>query len=365
MHTFRLRAAALLAMVVGLLVVAGPLVRARGAETPQRLTDAEFWKLTEDISEPNGQFQSDNLLSNELGFQTIIPALKSIVKPGVYMGVGPEQNFTYIAALQPKMVFITDIRRGNLELHLMYKALFEMSADRADFVGMLFSKARPAGLSAGAPVAEIFAKYDAAPVSADVRAANWKRIIDHLTKAPHTFPLAKDDIDGIQYVFDSFYTYGTAINYRSSTGAGFGGGRGGGQMATYEALMVTNDGAGVERSYLANEELFKVIKDLEMKNLLVPTVGNFAGPKALRAVGSYIRQQGETVQAFYLSNVEDYLTGGLWQTFCNNVSTLPLTESSTFIYGARGNGGAPGGSGLASWYRPILKDVKDYSCKAG
>ncbi len=276
------------------------------------------------------------------------------------MGVGPEQNFTYIAALQPKMAFITDIRRGNLELHLMYKALFELAGDRADFVGMLFSKKRPDGVTAASPVADLFAKYDAEPVSADVYGATWKRIIDHLTKTPHTLPLAKDDIDGIQYVFNMFYTFGTAINYRSSSGSGGGFGRGG-RMASYEALMVTNDGAGAERSYLASESLFRVVKNLESRNLIVPAVGNFAGPKALRAVGSYIRQHGETVMAFYLSNVEDYLTGGLWQSFCNNVASLPLTESSTFIYGARGGGG---GFGLASWYRPMLKDVKDYNCKA-
>ena len=66
----------------------------------------------------------------------------------VYLGVGPEQNFTYIAALKPAMVFIVDVRRGNLQLHLMYKALFELSADRADFVARLFSKERPAGLTA-------------------------------------------------------------------------------------------------------------------------------------------------------------------------------------------------------------------------
>lgn len=361
MSPFRLRAVAPLALILSLGVVAAPMGRTRAVDVPQRLTDAEFWALSNDISEPNGQFQSDNLLSNEIGFQTIIPALKTTVKPGVYMGVGPEQNFTYIAALRPKMVFITDIRRGNLDLHLMYKALFEMASDRVDFVGMLFSKARPEGLASGASVSEIFKKYDSLPVSADVHAAVWKRIVDHLTKSPHSLPLPKDDIDGIQYVFDSFYAFGTAINYRSSSGSGFGGGRGGGQMATYETLMLTNDGAGVERSYLANEELFGVIKDLETRNMLVPTVGNFAGPKALRAVGSYIREHGETVMAFYLSNVEDYLTGGLWQSFCNNVSTLPLTEASTFIYGARGGGG---GSGLASWYRPMVKDVKDYNCKA-
>ena len=106
------------------------------------------------------------------------------------------------------------------------------------------------------------------------------------------------------------------------------------------------------------------MKALEAKNLLVPVVGNFAGPKALRAVGSYIRDKGESVQAFYLSNVEDYLTGGLWEAFCNNVSTLPLTESSLYIFGARGSGGGRGFGGLSSMYRPIQAEVKQYNCKA-
>lgn len=342
------------------LCVAMPATRflVASPEVPQKLSDAEFWKLSQDMSEPNGEFRSDNLLSNEMGFQTIIPDLKKLVKPGVYMGVGPEQNFTYIAALKPKMVFITDIRRGNLCLHLMYKALFEMSSDRAEFVGKLFGKKRPEGLTATSSVNEIFSKYDAAPVNDEVHAATWTAIVNHLTKAPHTLPLGADDIGGIKYVFDSFYAYGTAINYSST------GGMGGRNMASYESLMLTNDGAGNQIAYLANEELFGYMKTLESNNLLVPVVGNFAGPKALRAVGSYIRERGETVQAFYLSNVEDYLTGGLWQTFCNNVASLPLTESSTFIYGARGSGGGGFGGGLASWYRSISADVKQYNCKA-
>jgi hypothetical protein len=360
MRAIRLRLISLSVLALAAFAATATTVLAFHA-TPDRLTDAEFWKLSADLSEPNGYFRSDNLLSNEMGFQTIIPALKTIVKPGVYMGVGPEQNFTYIAALQPKMVFITDIRRGNLQLHLMYKALFEMATDRADFVGMLFGKKRPDGLTAASSISDIFAKYDTEGVSEDVHAATWKRIVDHLTKAPHTLPLEKEELDGIQYVYDSFYNFGTAINYNSSSSNG--GGRGGGGMATYESLMVTNDGAGHQISYLASNELFDYVKTLESRNLIVPVVGDFAGPKALRAVGAYIRDHGETVQAFYLSNVEDYLTGGLWQTFCNSVSTLPLTDTSTFIYGARPAGGGGMGGGLASWYRPIVEDVKQYNCK--
>src|ERR671939_284571 len=78
-------------------------VSVRAADSlPSQLTDQEFWKLTTDFSEPDGFFRSDNLLSNEVWLQRVIPDLLNVAKPGrVYLGVGPEQNFTYIAALKP------------------------------------------------------------------------------------------------------------------------------------------------------------------------------------------------------------------------------------------------------------------------
>src|SRR5215467_12498635 len=120
---------------------------------PSHLSDQEFWKLSNDISEPNGFFRSENLVSNEHTFQYVVPALEKTVKPGgVYLGVAPDQNFTYMLAVRPEIAFIVDIRRGNLLEHLMYKAIIELSADRADFLAMLFSKPRPAGLAPGATV---------------------------------------------------------------------------------------------------------------------------------------------------------------------------------------------------------------------
>src|ERR1041385_8620113 len=117
---------------------------------PERLTDQQFWKLVTDSSEPGGYFRNSditNLTSNEMLYQRVLTDLLSRTKPGgVYLGVGPEQNYTYMAALKPRMAIIFDIRRGNLDIQLMYKALFELSKDRADFLSMLFSKPRPAGL---------------------------------------------------------------------------------------------------------------------------------------------------------------------------------------------------------------------------
>src|SRR6185295_6888209 len=116
-------------------------------ELPNRLSDEAYWKMISDFSEPGGRFSSDNFVSNELGIQLVLSDLtKDRKSDGAYLGVGPEQNFTYIVALQPKIAFIFDIRRQNLIEHLLYKALMELSSDRADFLSRLFSRPRPDGL---------------------------------------------------------------------------------------------------------------------------------------------------------------------------------------------------------------------------
>src|ERR1700691_402865 len=159
--TKRLCLALGLAIAVGLAVVA-PRSGAVTAALPAQLTDQEFWKIATDASEPNGYFRSDNLTSNELWFQHVIPDLvRRVHQGGVYLGVGPEQNYTYIAAVHPAMAIIFDIRRGNMLLQLMYKALFELAADRADFVSMLFSKPRPRGLGAVSTAADLFEAFTA------------------------------------------------------------------------------------------------------------------------------------------------------------------------------------------------------------
>jgi len=309
---------------------------AHAQSIPAKLTDEEFWKLSAESSEPDGTFRSDNLLSNEIWFQYVLADLTKVSKPGrIYLGVGPEQNFTYIAATKPKMVFIIDIRRGNLDLQVMYKALFELSKDRAEFVSRLFSKKRPEGLTAQSTVLEIFAAYTKVETSEAVYNENLKAIYDHLTKT-HGFSLSREDLSGVEHVLANFYQFGPDINYNSS-----GGGNGGGNnRVSYADLMTATDENGQYRSYLATEENFLFLKDLEIKNLVVPVVGDFQGPKAIRAVSAYLKSIDATVSSFYLSNVEDYLQG---MTFCRNAATLPLDETSTFIRSSRGGGGFNGG----------------------
>ena len=305
---------------------------------PASITDREFWALTQQLSEPEGYFRSnsgspDNLLSNEGALSVMAAALSEQVRPGgVYLGVGPEQNFSYIAAMRARIAFITDIQRGNLHLQLLYKAVFEMSADRVEFVSRLFSRKRPAGLPAASSANRLFDAYLAAePVTEAVFQSNLSAVTDHLTKT-HQLPLS-EDLKGIEYVYRHFHRFGPAIDYVSSIR-----GTATGAAGSYARIQSAVDSNGVERSYLATDEAFAFVKSLQSRNLIVPVVGNFAGSHALRAIGVYVRSRGANVRAFYVSNVEQYLQrSGVMAAFCANVASMPLDANSVFI--------RPGGRG--------------------
>ena len=315
------------------LVLAGSPWLLRGtaaADLPARLTDQELWKLTTDLSEPDGTFRSENLLSNEMVLARLLPEVIAKTKPGgVYLGVGPEQNFSYIAAIKPRMAFITDIRRGNLHVLLMYKAIFEMSADRADFVSRLFTKARPAGLSATSTVRQIMDAYWEVRTGDEAAyKANLDAIQRHLTST-RAVPLPPADLEGIAEAYRAFYFYGPAMNYSATTSLTP---LPMGNAATYWDLMTQIDADGKALSYLASEESFRFIKDLYNRNMIVPLVGNFSGPKTIRAIGTWVRERGATVSAFYVSTVEPYLRrDGTLPDFCASVATLPTDAASVFI----------------------------------
>jgi hypothetical protein len=299
---------------------------------PDRLSDVEFWKLVSDISEPGGYFQMDNFTSNEMEIGRLFTMLRDAGHSGgVYMGVGPEQNFTYIAAVRPKMAFIVDIRRQAVMQHLMYKAIFELSKDRADFISFLFSRPRPARLDSATTITVLWDVFTAIPADSATYRRNSARIIDQLTKV-HGFSLTADETQALEYVYGAFYNVGPTINSRGGGGAGFGRGGGGGQGNFIMLTSGSLDAAGEVQSFLSTEANFRVVKALQEKNLIVPASGNFGGPKAIRTVGAWLKDRGATVTAYYVSNVEQYLfQDNIWRNFYGNVATLPVTEKSVFI----------------------------------
>lgn len=298
------------------------VARSETASLPSSLSDAEFWSLSERLSEPSGTFaHSENLVSNERHYAQTIRLLRPA--GGVYIGVGPEQNFSYIARVRPEMAFIIDIRRENWNLHLLYKALFELSADRAEFVSRLFSRDRPAGLTPTTSVQTLFSEY--------AGAARSQRLYDETARlarerllANHRFPLSPGDFSSIDYALNAFSADGPDIHYgrsRESEAAG----------PSYSFLMSATDLYGQARSYLSSEETFAFVKELHARNMIVPVVGDFGGPTTIRAVADYIGQRGSFVSTFYGSNVEVYLNQQQRVAFCGSLATLPHGVLSWFI----------------------------------
>lgn len=365
-------------------VVATPAFRA-AESLPARLSDGEFWKLINDSSEPDGVFFSENLVSNERGFQYVIPTLLGKVQPGgVYLGVGPEQNFTYIAALQPRIAFVVDIRRQNMAELLLYKAVFEMSPTRAEFLSHLFSRRLPAELAAESDVKKLFDALTAAPLDEAFYGENL-RAVKELLLEKHGFALTPTDTKGLERVYMQFAQQGTRVGYSVSDVELMGainqragripvalpsiatppvpividpgiitfstnGVLIGPQVPVpaplsfpnYADLMTATDGAGTNWSYLANDRNYESVREMQRQNRIVPLVGDFAGPKALRAVGEYLRGHQAALSVFYISNVEQYLSPASLKVFYENIATMPLAPSSAFIRSAQGTGAQPG-----------------------
>ena len=318
---------AILAVALSALVLCvTPTSRPRAEALPQRLDNHAFWSLVTDFSEPGGSFRSDNLVSNELSFEQVIPRLQQQVAPmSAYVGVGPDQNFTYIAALKPRISFIVDIRRQNMLLQLMYKALIELSPTRLEFAARLFSRQPRSDVPAAASPDDLLAAFQGVEPSAAAFQRTQQDIRRTLMQ-DHGFSFMPGDLGTIDYVFSAFYSAGPDIRYSIGRMNGWQ------PFPTFRDLMVEHDLDGVQRSYLASEEAYQALRDMEQRNLIVPLVGDFAGPKALRSVGRYLDMHHATVSVFYTSNVEQYLfRGDLYQRFYENVAALPIDARSTFI----------------------------------
>lgn len=278
--------------------------------------------MIETLSEPAGTFSvSDNFVSNEPRFAENVRWLRPT--GGVYIGVGPEQNFSYIARLRPAMAFIVDIRRENRNLHLLYKALFELSSDRADFVSRLFSRPRPVGLGSSASAEEIFRRYDAVTPSPEQYSSNATLVRERLLTT-RGFPLSQVDLDSIDHAFKAFYADGPEIQFWGSRSVH-------GVRPSYRRLMTAEDAIGQSRSFLATDEGFRFVKDMQSRNMIVPVVGDFGGPSTIHRVGEYVREHRDVIHAFYGSNVGVYLSTQQTRAFCKNLATLPAAPGAWFI----------------------------------
>ncbi len=292
-----------------------------GAENPN------FARLIEELSEPGGYFDTDNLISNETSYLHVVGAFDELgVRGGAYIGVGPDQNFSYIAAVRPSMAFIIDIRRDNLLHHLMFKALFSLARSRIEYLCLLFARPVPDDVQdwSDRSIDELIEYVDGAATDPDDAELAMAAIVDRVS----SFGLDLSDTDGeaIRRFHGTFIREGLGLRFRSH------GRRPRPNYPTYRQLMLERDLAGRRASYLADEEDFQFLKSLQDRDLVVPVVGDLAGNHALAAIGRHVAERGERVSAIYVSNVEYYLwRASTYDRFAETVASLPYDDRSVII----------------------------------
>lgn len=295
------------------------------------------------LSEGAGYFPSENVVSNETSYLHVLDAMRRIgVKGGAYIGVGPDQNYSYIAAIRPEVAFTFDIRRDAMLEHQLFKAVFSMSRNRLEYLCNLLAKPIPADIDVwtNRSIQDHINYIDATPASVEI--ARTSQVEIERRARAFGIPLDANDVYMISVYRAAFIRNGLDVQY-SSIDNNFQS-----SMPVWRDLLVEVDRAGNQLNYLAADSLFQFVKQMHATNRIIPVTGNAAGPRALRALGDEIRSRGLTVSALYMSNVEQYLMrDGGFNAFAENVKTLPRTDRTVIIRSLFGGGGGRGGM---SWH---------------
>jgi hypothetical protein len=285
-----------------------------------------FGELVRSLSEPGGDFISDNLISNETSYLQIAGALAARKEGGVYLGVGPEQNFAYLALLRPRLAFIVDIRRDNLLQHLYYRFLFEEAESRSHFLALLVG--RPYDAATAPPKdADIDAVIPHAEKNKPDPVFFAKNLDRAMARMKETWGITLDDKDkrSLARMAQVFFDKQLDLRFELKESSGR-------RYPPLRELVAAGDPGGKKRGFLATDEGFRFVQRMEREGRVVPVVGDFSGDGALPAIAAFLKKQDLKVNTFYVSNVEQYLLDPpMWSKWIRNVAALPQGPDAIFV----------------------------------
>lgn len=293
---------------------------ARDSKTSPPLTE-----LIQTFSEPGGYFDTDNLVSNETSYVQVVDRLEPI--GGAYIGVGPEQNFTYIARIRPRWAFIVDIRRENMLQHLLFNAVLSQAKTPYQYLCWMFSRPvrEAAEPQAAVGIRALVSAFEREAPSRELFRRNQETLLRHVEE-DLAIELRPGDRQTLRSIYAAFFREQLEIRFHSHGRPPLP------HHPTYRKLLMARSPGGRDGHFLASLDDYSYVRELAMRGRIVPVVGDFAGPHALRAIGRFLEEQGEDVSAFYVSNVEFYLMrSGRFRAYVDNLRSLPAGEDSLLV----------------------------------
>jgi hypothetical protein len=280
--------------------------------------DRRFGTVVRDLSRVESGPAADNLVSNEDSYPRPSGQLARAVAPGgVYLGVGPDQNFTLMAHVQPALGVVVDYRRRNLLLHLLHKALFALAPDRAGYLERLTAR-RPAGLGSDPTPADLVAAF---------RAARFER-----GRLEETVAEVQRVVRPLEVVEDAEWPALATIQAKLA---------GPGLDARFLALpmyptlarlIATTDRLGQPAHMLSSDRLYSRVRALHLGDRVLPLVGDYGQADGLRPLADWLRRHGLAVSVVYVSDVEFFLLrAGRLGAYAANLARVPRTDGALIV----------------------------------
>jgi hypothetical protein len=323
-------------------------------EGAHALSLAEWVILVKECSEQNSPFFSDNLVSNESSYLQVAETLESAPKGLAYIGVGPEQNFSYIAMVEPSFAFIVDCRRDNVTLHLLYKALFEEASSRTEWVSLLFGREYNPKIEteAATSVEALFDRIFCQRSDKSTFAESHTRLRRRLNVLSGLRSLSLD-FRALERFHRRFFQQGLEITFELHTPNQQ-------RYPTLRSLFLARTSDGRERSFLATAEAYESVRRLHLENRVIPVVGDFTGYKTFTKISEFLRQRGLSAGVVYASNVEQMVwEQRRWRHWVRNLNALPLAPEAlvvrTYIDQGRAHPQQMTGHRTTTLVRPVLE----------
>ena len=287
-------------------------------------TETSFAELVQTLSEPGGYFDTDNLISNERSYTQVVDRL--MPRGGVYIGVGPEQNFNYIGRTRPSWAFIVDIRRDNMIQQLLLQTVLAQAETPYQYLQWLFSRTPPPA-TAEPPIGleATVAAFGELALERPTFERNLASVLRYI-ESDLGLSLSSEDRGQLEEIYSAFFRDQLGLRFRSHGRPVMR------RYPTYGQLMMARTPGGEYANFLARPDDYAYVRKLAIERRLIPVVGDFAGPRALKSIARFVEARSETVTTFYTSNVEFYLLRtGRFDDYVENVRALPQNEHSVFI----------------------------------
>lgn len=277
--------------------------------------DVSFASVIRELSQAETGPAADNLVSNEDSYPRIAAEVARRCPPGgVYLGVGPDQNFTILAHAHPRLAFVLDFRRRNLLLHLVHKALFSLGTDRVGYLSRLTART-PGRLPPEPTAEELVAAFQAASFDRD----RLKATVAEVAKVLQALGVvAEPEWNRLATIQAKLAGPGMNARFLALP-----------MYPTFGKLIKTGDRRQTPAHLLASEARYQFVRNLQRGDLIIPLVGDFGVPRSLAKLGAWLRSHSLRISLFYVSDVEFFLLrAGRFEAYADNLALLPWADGA-------------------------------------